>query len=131
MTLQKKVTVKDIAARMGISLSTVNKALTGKSGISEKRRGEVIAVANEMGYVVNHVAQSLSRKPMKLGIIIPSLWQQYFASVEAGWRRSLKSSITAMLRVRYVTLPTRRRPVRRLNISSITKSMRSFTVRRF
>ena len=90
MTKMKKVTVKDIAARMGISLSTVNKALTGKPGISEKRRAEVVAVANEMGYVVNHVAQSLSRKPMKLGIIIPSLWQQYFAAVEEGMERELK-----------------------------------------
>ncbi len=89
MTSKKKVTVKDIAARMGISLSTVNKALTGKSGISEKRRAEVVAVANEMGYVVNHVAQSLSRKPMKLGIIIPSLWQQYFDVVEKGMEKEL------------------------------------------
>ena len=89
MTKNKKVTVKDIAARMGISLSTVNKALTGKPGISEKRRAEVVAVANEMGYVVNHVAQSLSRKPIKLGIILPSLWQQYFDVVEEGMKREL------------------------------------------
>jgi len=102
MTKNKKVTVKDIAARMGISLSTVNKALTGKPGISEKRRAEVVAVANEMGYVVNHVAQSLSRKPMRLGIIIPSLWQQYFAAVEDGMERELKklyhSNVTGEVR---------------------------------
>lgn len=85
----KKVTVKDIAARMGISLSTVNKALTGKGGISEKRRAEVVAVAKEMGYVVNHVAQSLSRKPIKLGIILPSLWRDYFGAVEEGMKREL------------------------------------------
>lgn len=83
---EKRTTVKDIAARMGVSLSTVNKALTGKPGISEARRAEVISVAKEMGYVVNHVAQSLSRKPIKMGVIIPSIWEQYFGLVERGIR---------------------------------------------
>lgn len=82
--MEKKVTVKDIASRMGVSLSTVNKALTGKPGVSEERRAEVISVAKEMGYVVNHVAQSLSRKPIHIGVVIPSGWQQYFASVAYG-----------------------------------------------
>ena len=67
--MTKRVTVKDIASRMGISLSTVNKALTGKPGVSEERRAEVVAVAKEMGYVVNHMAQSLSRKPIHIGIV--------------------------------------------------------------
>lgn len=87
--MTRRVTVKDIASKMGISLSTVNKALTGKPGVSEERRAEVIAVAREMGYVVNHVAQSLSRKPIHIGIVIPSDWQQYFASVEYGMQVQL------------------------------------------
>ncbi len=81
---EKRTTVKDIAARLNISLSTVNKALTGKPGISEKRRAEVLSTAKEMGYVVNHVAQSLSRKPVRMGVIIPSVWKQYFDLVECG-----------------------------------------------
>ena len=91
--MKEKVTVKDIASRMGISLSTVNKALTGKTGISEARRAEVIAVAKEMGYVVNHVAQSLSRKPMHMGIVIPSDWQQYFSPVEYGMKMEFNKYI--------------------------------------
>ena len=87
--MTKRVTVKDIASRMGVSLSTVNKALTGKPGVSEERRAEVIAVAKEMGYVVNHMAQCLSRKPIHIGIVIPSDWQQYFASVEYGMQVQL------------------------------------------
>ena len=85
-----KVTVKDIARRLGVSLSTVNKPLTGKPGISEKRRGEVILAAKEMGYMVNHVAQSLSRKPMKIGIVMPSGWQQYFAPIGEGMKLELE-----------------------------------------
>ena len=91
--MKKTVTVKDIASRMGVSLSTVNKALTGKPGVSEERREEVIAVAKEMGYVVNHMAQALSRKPIHIGIVIPSGWQQYFASVEHGMQVQLSKLI--------------------------------------
>lgn len=91
--MTKRVTVKDIASRMGISLSTVNKALTGKPGVSEERRAEVVAVAKEMGYVVNPMAQCLSRKPIHIGIVIPSDWQQYFASVEYGMQVQLDKLI--------------------------------------
>ena len=80
----KKVTVKDIANKMGVSLSTVNKALTGKTGISEKRRQEIIDLAEEMGYTVNLAAQMLSRHPMVIGVIMPSDWEEYFASMERG-----------------------------------------------
>ncbi len=70
-TLQKKVSVKDIAAVAGASLSTVNKALTGKPGISEKRRREIQKVARDMGYQVNSVAQIMSRNPITIGVVIP------------------------------------------------------------
>lgn len=89
MGSSKKTTVRDIAQRLNVSLSTVNKALTGKSGISEKKRAEIIAAAKEMGYEVNHVAQALSRKPIKIGIIIPSDWQQYFAPIKEGMQKAL------------------------------------------
>ena len=89
MESSKKTTVRDIAQRLNVSLCTVNKALTGKSGISEKRRAEIISVAKEMGYEVNHVAQALSRKTIKIGVIIPSDWQQYFAPINEGMENAL------------------------------------------
>ncbi|MBQ8003764.1 MAG: helix-turn-helix domain-containing protein, partial [Oscillospiraceae bacterium] len=58
---EKRASVKDIAARLHISLSTVHKALTGKPGVSEARREQVRSVAEELGYVVNTAAQSLAR----------------------------------------------------------------------
>lgn len=89
--MEKKITVRDIAQKLNVSLSTVNKALTGKSGISEKRRTEIISIAKEMGYEVNHVAQALSRKPIKIGVIIPSKWQQYFATIKEGMEKAFNN----------------------------------------
>lgn len=44
------VTIKDIANRLGISVSTVSKGLNGASDISEDLRQMVLDTAVEMGY---------------------------------------------------------------------------------
>ena len=43
------VTIKDISNKLGISISSVSKALNGATDISQKTREKVIEVANEMG----------------------------------------------------------------------------------
>ena len=43
------VTLKDIAQRMGVTITTVHKALNGLTGVSEKKRAEILKVADEMG----------------------------------------------------------------------------------
>jgi len=87
----KRASVKDIASRLHISLSTVHKALTGKPGISESRRRQVIETAEEMGYVVNTVAQTLSRRSMNIGVILPSMWQEYFLQLKNGIEKQIDS----------------------------------------
>ncbi len=84
MITEKRASVKDIAERLHVSLSTVHKALTGKPGVGEKRRAQVISVAEELGYVVNTAAQALARNDMKFGIIMPSQWEEYFGELKLG-----------------------------------------------
>ena len=67
----KKATLKDIAAEADVSLSTVHKALYNKTGISEKVRQEILAIADAMGYKPNYVASSLKRKPLKIAFVLP------------------------------------------------------------
>ncbi|MBQ3133301.1 MAG: substrate-binding domain-containing protein [Clostridia bacterium] len=87
----RKVTIKDIAQRLGCSLSTVNKALTGKSGVSEKRRREIQNAALEMGYEVNTVAQIMSRNPITIGVVIPDgndrRYANHFVALKKGMDR--------------------------------------------
>lgn len=88
---EKRASVKDIAAKLHISLSTVHKALTGKPGVSEARRAEVLAVAEELGYVVNTAAQSLARKSINLAIILPRGWQEFFSELKCGMEKEIAS----------------------------------------
>ncbi len=46
-----RVTLAEIAARLGISKFAVSRALSGKSGVSEETRRQVRAVAADLGYV--------------------------------------------------------------------------------
>ncbi len=46
----KNVTIQDVANKLGISKSTVSKALSGATDINEKTRERILSCASEMGY---------------------------------------------------------------------------------
>lgn len=81
--------MKDIAARMGVSVNTVHKAVAGKPGVSEDVRAKIIACADEMGYRRNANASSLRRKDAKIVICLPSsrkIGRYYYAYLWEGCR---------------------------------------------
>ena len=53
------VSLKDIAARCGVSVATVSKALNGQQDISIETGERIRAVADEMGYMANAAARAL------------------------------------------------------------------------
>ena len=55
-------TIKDIAERLGISISTVSKGLNGASDISEDLRQLVLDTAVEMGYQTKKMKKDKYRK---------------------------------------------------------------------
>jgi LacI family transcriptional regulator len=78
------VTVKDISSKLNISLGTVSKALSGKEGVNPETRKLIIETANSMGYKVNKLAQSLSRNPLLVGVLMPSAWPEHYGFLEIG-----------------------------------------------
>ena len=64
------VTIKSIAEALGISFSTVSKALNGDPAISETTRLTVEKKAKEMNYTRNYFAQSLRQKGSRTVAII-------------------------------------------------------------
>lgn len=84
-----KITINDIADRMGLSKGAVSKALGGKKGVSESTREMVLETAKSMGYEVNTAAQALARSTMKLGVIMPRVWEEYYGELRKGIDRQL------------------------------------------
>ncbi len=48
---EKRITMSDIAQKLGLSINAVSLALNGKTGVSEKTRKKVLMMAEEMGYL--------------------------------------------------------------------------------
>jgi LacI family transcriptional regulator len=80
-----QATIKDIAKRLKISVSTVSRALRGSKDISDETRRLVLAVAEELHYSPNPIAISLRDKKTKvIGVIVQEIANNYCSAVIAG-----------------------------------------------
>ena len=79
------ITIKDIAKILGVSPSTVSRALKDHPDISEGTRNMVKTFAQKVNYRPNALALSLrSQKTKTLGLIIPEIVHHFFSSVISG-----------------------------------------------
>ena len=83
--MKRKVTLKQIAKELDVSISTVSKSLKNSLEISEDTRQKVQAFAKLYNYKPNLIALSLkNRKTKTIGIIIPEIIHHFFATVISG-----------------------------------------------
>jgi LacI family transcriptional regulator len=83
--MRRKVTLKQIAKELDVSISTVSKSLRNSPEISEDTRQKVQAFAKLYNYRPNNIALSLkNRKTKTIGIIIPEIVHHFFATVISG-----------------------------------------------
>lgn len=81
------VTIRDVSARCGLSVSSVSKALNGYSDISAETRELVLRTAREIGYYPNAIARTLkTNRSNNLGVLFQEesgqgLTHHFFASV--------------------------------------------------
>ncbi len=78
-------TIKDIAKALGISTSTVSRALRDSYEISESTKQLVVDYAKNINYRPNPIALSLKAKKSKsIGIIVPAISNNFFSQVIDG-----------------------------------------------
>ena len=81
--------LKDIAEELGLSVTTVSRALAGYPDVAERTREQVHETARRMGYVPHASAQRLQkRRTNVIGFIIPTFGQRFsdpfFSELIAG-----------------------------------------------
>lgn len=92
------VKLEDIARQLGVSISTVSRALSGNGRVGEKTRQRVLAAVQESKYTVNAVARSLRlRDARNIGIIVPDISNSYFAAVIKGAQEVCRQSGYALM----------------------------------
>jgi LacI family transcriptional regulator len=76
------IKLEDVAAAVGVSLSTASRALRGHSAVSERTRKRVQAAAERLGYEPNRMASALrARTSPFVGIVVPDLTIPFFSLV--------------------------------------------------
>lgn len=83
--MKQKITIKTIAKELGVSTSTVSKALKDSHEISHETKEKIQAYANLYNYKPNHLALQLRNQKTKvIGVILPKIVHHFFSTVIMG-----------------------------------------------
>ncbi|MET0465222.1 MAG: LacI family DNA-binding transcriptional regulator [Chitinophagaceae bacterium] len=82
---QKPATIKEIAKRLNVSVSTVSRALHNHPSIGLRTKMQVKKLAEEMNYEPNQAAISFKQgKTSTIGVILPNLREEFFSTAING-----------------------------------------------
>lgn len=132
---QKPATIKEIATRLNVSVSTVSRALHNHPSIGLRTKTQVQNLAKELNYEPNQAAISFKQgKTMIVGVILPNLGEEYFSMAINGIEDvATKNKYTVLIgqshddveREQQITDAMRRQRVDGL-IVSLSKTTKSF-----
>jgi len=78
----ERVTIKDVAERAGVSLSTASLVLNGKGGVSDITKEKILKATKELSYRPNHAARSLRASNTKMiGLLIPDILNSFYSEI--------------------------------------------------
>lgn len=95
------VKLEDLAKRLNVSSVTVSKALRDHPDISPETKQKIKALAEEMNYMPNIMARSLSsRKSYTIGVVVPKIAHIFFSTViEAIYNAAFRHQYEIVLTV--------------------------------
>jgi DNA-binding LacI/PurR family transcriptional regulator len=81
----KHVTIKDVARKLNVSVSSVSKAFNDRNDIRKETKELILKVGKEMGYHPNPIAKKLSQqKTFNVGVVVPEFINAFFPEVIIG-----------------------------------------------
>lgn len=93
MRTKSAITIHDVAAAAGVSVTTVSRVLNDKDDVAPETSARVRAVIHELGYASSLAARSMrSRRSNVIGVIVPDLVQHYSLLVVRGIQRTARAA---------------------------------------
>ncbi len=88
-----KYSISDVAEMLGVSKSTVSRAINGNSGVGSELRKRVLDFVEEIGYQPNTIAQSLSKGRMNIvALILGDIRNPFYADLTFKIQQILNNS---------------------------------------
>ena len=85
MIPKQTVNMTDVAARCGVSIASVSRALRGEPGVSPATRDRILSAARELSYVISPEASRLSGGPTgRVGVVVPRVDAWFYSTIVAG-----------------------------------------------
>ncbi len=83
--MDRKATVRDVAAAAGVSAATASRAMSGHPSVNPELARRVLKASSELGYSANVFARALrTQRTDTIGMVVPSISNPYFVlAVEA------------------------------------------------
>src|SRR5687768_10683735 len=96
---QKPATIKEIAKRLQVSVSTVSRALHNHPSIGLRTKMQVQKLARELNYEPNQAAISFKQgKTLTIGVILPNLGEEFFSIAINGIEDlAIKNNYTVLI----------------------------------
>jgi len=92
-TVDRRVTLRDVAAASGVSVATVSRALNDDPQISVATRERVSATAETLGYVPDLAARSLAvRASRTFGLMVPDATDPIHGTLVAGFETAAQAA---------------------------------------
>ncbi len=84
-TNRRRISLKDLAKELGVSIATVSRALRSSPEIGQEMQAKVKELAKRLNYRPNPFAQSLRKEaPRMIGVVVPNLVTHYYAALLDG-----------------------------------------------
>lgn len=98
--------IKDIARVLKVSIGTVDRALHGRAGVSEKTRSRVLHMADQLGYKPNLAAQALKlNRRLSIGVVLPKHISHFFDPLRAGIRAAAAAMVGLQIKLEFHEYP--------------------------
>ncbi len=82
---RKPASIREVARRAGVSVTTVSHALSGKRPVAPETAARIRALVPEMGYVPYFAARTLqSGRSFVIGLVVPDISNQFFGEIAIG-----------------------------------------------
>lgn len=90
---KRSITIRDVAKKAGVSVSTVSRVLNGKVDVAKSTKNHIWKIIDDLGYSTNLAARSMrSQKKNLIGLIMPDIAYPYAIEIMKGVNQAIAES---------------------------------------